>query len=172
MKLHVLSAVCSISLSLSACAQNTPQITPPDYATSPLDLSTPQSTAYSMMIAMYRGDTNMIDQIFTPDARLRRLSANGDIEADGLKRWRDWVGTLEIGQAHEELFNIEIETFNTLATVWAPFTIQFNGEIVGCGVNQFTMANQDGDWRIVSGIDVQAPKDSCAAFKQTYKAAL
>jgi hypothetical protein len=161
-------------LFLSACENvivrdRAPLPQTPDYATAPLDLSTPKAVAHSMMIAMYRGDTDMIDQIFIEGATLNRLSADATIRHNGLAPWREWVATLEVGQAHETLFDIKVEQFNTLATVWAPFVIDVNGKRVGCGVNQFTMAKQNEDWRIVSGIDVQAPKEDCETFRQTYQ---
>jgi len=155
--------------SLMSCheaPQNT-NIAAPDYASGALDLSTPQNTAYSMMIAMYRGDAEMIDKVFIDGATLRRIKPDGSVEPDGLKRWRDWVGTLEVGQAHEEIFSLKVEQFENLATVWAPFVITYNDEIAGCGVNQLSMARRNGDWRIVSGMDTAAPKESCANFKKT-----
>jgi len=155
-----------------ACSNDTIADTPPDYAAAPIDLSTPQGTAYAMMMAMYRGDAELIDKIFLEDAKLRRVKADGSVEPDGLKRWRDWVGTLEIGQAHEDIFGLKVEEFGNLATVWAPFTITFNGEMAGCGVNQLTMAKDADQWRIVSGIDTAAPKESCATFKDNYLAGL
>ena len=158
---------------LTACSQSAPvtTISPPDYDTAPLNLSTPEHTAYSMMIAMYRGDVDMIDQIFTESGTLQRVKADGSIELNGLSPWRDRVGTFKVGQAHEELFNIKAQTFGTLATVWAPFTIRFDGNLVGCGVNHFSMSQQNGQWRIISGMDVQAPKEDCDDFQQSYKAA-
>ena len=143
-----------------------------DYSTTPFDLSTPQSTAYSMMIAMYRGDAEAIDNIFMEDATLRRVKPDGSVSGNGLPRWRDWVSTLEVGQAHEEIFNLNVEHFGKLATVWAPFVITVNGEIAGCGVNQLSMAQQDSpegpQWRIIFGADTAAPKESCEGFKESY----
>jgi len=156
---------CSVPVSKTAM---TP-VPSPNYATAPLNLSTPENTAYSVMIAMYRGDANMVDQIFAPGGDLRRVSDTGEIDPNGLPRWRDWIATLEIGYAHEELFDISVERYGTLATVWAPFVIRVDGKLVGCGVNQFTMANIENQWRIVSGIDVQAPKDECESFKEDYQ---
>ena len=157
---------------LSACSAATPEtaseIAAPNYKDAPLDLSTPENTAYSMMIAMYRGDAEMVDAIFADGGTLLRLKPDGSIARDGLPRWREWVGTLEVGYAHEELFDIEVESYGKLATVWAPFVIDVDGERVGCGVNQFTMAEMEGDWRIVTGMDVQAEKDECAGFRKGY----
>ncbi len=184
---HFWAALLGVGLTLAGCTQNAsspsendPQNTAlssdynPDYATAPLDLSTPERTAYAVMIAMYRGDVEMIDQVFAPEGVLRRLSPTGEISPNGLEPWRDWVATLSPGQAHEELFDIQVEQFDRLATVWAPFVIRLNDEIVGCGVNQFTMANQSADdapaeWRIIAGIDVQAPKERCAGFRESYR---
>jgi len=163
---------------ISACsAPTSPQadaspIAPPDYATAPLDLSTPENTAYSTMIAMYRGDAEMLDKIFAEGATLRRVNAEGKIDPNGLPRWRDWVATLQVGRAHEELFDIRTEQYGTLASVWAPFTIRVDGNLVGCGVNQFTMAKLDAGWQIMSGTDVQAPKEQCTTFRESYASGL
>ena len=173
MKLQFLISAFFIGSLLTACSQSSPvtTISPPDYDSAPLNLSTPEHTAYSMMIALYRGDVDMIDQIFTESGTLQRVKADGSIELNGLSPWRDRVGTFKVGQAHEELFDIKVETFGTLATVWAPFVISFNGKRVGCGVNHFSMSQQNGQWRIISGMDVQAPKKDCDDFQQSYKAA-
>jgi len=136
----------------------------------PLDLSTPQATTHSMMRAMYQSDADMIDQIFIEDAQLRRVTADGEIRPDGLQRWRDWVGTLETGDAYEELFAVNSEQLGPLATVWAPFLITYQGELVGCGVNQLTLANTEGDWRVVFAMDTSEPKATCGDFKTRYLA--
>jgi len=72
----------------------------PDYASAEIDLSTPRATAHSMMIAMYRGDVDMIDTVFTEDGTLRRVRPNGTVTDNGLARWRDWVGTAGCGVNH------------------------------------------------------------------------
>ena len=58
----------------------------------PIDLSSPEATAYSMMRAMYQGAASMVDQVFADGATLRRVTDAGDLRPDGLRRWRDWVG--------------------------------------------------------------------------------
>ncbi len=121
-----------------------------------------------MMIAMYRGDADMGDQVFTENGTLRRVKSDGTVSGDSRARWQEWVGTLNIGQAHEELFGLKVEQFETLATVWAPFTITLDGKLVGCGVNQLSMVKQGDVWRIVSGMDVQVPKGSCEGFREGY----
>lgn len=164
----IFSQLCTaliFSGALVACSAKNASIVSPDYASAEIDLSTPRATAHSMMIAMYRGDVDMIDTVFTEDGTLRRVRPNGTVTDNGLARWRDWVGTLEVGQAHEEIFNLKVEQFENLATVWAPFVITVNGEIAGCGVNHLAMIREGQAWRVAAGMDTQAPKDSCSEFK-------
>jgi len=158
--------ITSLSAVLTACSASAPTSTSaPDYATAPLDLSSPQATAYSMMIAMYRGDAEMVDAVFADGGTLRRVSADGTVTGDARQAWRDRVSTFEVGQVNEEIFNLKVEQFKNLATVWAPFVIRVNGEIAGCGVNHLAMVRDDESWRVSTGMDTQAPKESCAAFK-------
>lgn len=153
---------------LSACSASTPKISPAlDYATAPLDLSTPENTAHSMMMAMYRGDAAMVDAVFAEGGTLRRVKSDGTVTKDALPRWRNWVSTLEVGQAHEEIFALKIQQFDTLATVWAPFIIHVDGALVGCGVNHLAMTRDGENWRVTVGMDVQAPKESCENYKAT-----
>jgi len=166
-KLSRLAAL-SACILLIACTAHEPPNTSPDYNIAPMDLSTPEGTAHAMMMAMYRGDAGMVDAVFMEGAALRRIKADGSVQPDGLKRWRNWVGTLEPGQAHEEIFGLKVNQFENLATIWAPFVITFNGEIAGCGVNQLSMARNEGEWRVVSAMDTPAPKESCATFKESY----
>lgn len=137
----------------------------------PIDLSTPEAAVFSMMRAMYQGDADMVDQVFLESASLRRVTHEGEIRPDGLQRWRDWIGTLEQGAAHERLFAVRSEQFGKLATVWAPFTIHLNGDLVGCGVNTMALTEVEGAWRVIYGMDTSAPKDTCPDFEAQYSKA-
>ena len=134
----------------------------------PLDLSTPEAAVQSMMRAMYQGDADMVDQVFHESAVLRRVTHDGELRPDGLKRWRDWVCTLAVGQAHEELFAVETEQRGRLATVWAPFIITYQGELTGCGVNTLTLVQTEQDWQIIYGMDTGEPSGTCEGFKTRY----
>ena len=168
MKTGLLMALSLAIFLAEACAD--PE-TPHADMLAPIDLSTPEAAVYSMMRAMFQGDAEMVDQIFIEGAQLRRVTAEGQLRPDGLKRWRDWVGTLEPGDAHEELFAVTSQQRGPLATVWAPFIITFQGELVGCGVNQLTLAKSDDQWRVVFGMDTGEPAGTCEGFKARYLAA-
>ncbi|MEO0466294.1 MAG: hypothetical protein AAF216_07105 [Pseudomonadota bacterium] len=158
------------ALCLGACAYGSASVAEPLDMTAPIDLSTPEAAVYSMIRAMYQGDGEMVDQIFLPGAELRRVSADGEVRPDAFQRWRDWVAGLEVGHAHEELFDVTTEEFGHLATVWAPFVISVGGELAGCGVNTLTLTKVDGDWRVIFAMDSQAPEGTCEELRKAHAA--
>lgn len=153
-----------------ACAAfaGTSQAQAPDQMLDPADLSSPEAAVYSLMRGMYQGRPDMIDQVMLDDAIFRRVTGDGQVRQDGLSGWRDWVGSLEVGAAHEELFSVTSDQFGSMATVWAPFVLTLNGEIVNCGVNTMTLAKVESDWQIVFGMDTPAPRETCPTFKAGY----
>ena len=163
-------------IALTACAlppapaQADPDAAFMDELQDPLDLSTPEEAVRSAFRAMYLGDGAMLDEIFLEDAALRRVTQNGEIRANGLTRWRDWVDEQETGAAYENIFALEVEQYGPLATVWAPFVVHYKGEIAGCGVNQFTLAETEGAWHIVFGMDT-GKQENCETFKDDYRPA-
>ena len=162
-----LAALAALSLASHASAE--PAYQPPRLD-APLDLSTPEDAVRSLFRAMYLGDAELVDRIFLEDGQLRRVTNTGEIRPDGLPRWRGWVSEQAAGDAVEEIFDVETQAFGNLATVWAPFIVAYKGNIVGCGVNTFTLAKIDGDWRIVFGMDTAAPEGTeCETFKETYR---
>lgn len=163
MRLFILSTVFVIASGVST-AQSA------DEMLGPVDLSTPKGAVYSLMRGMYQGDPDMIDRVMLEDGVFRRALPDGRITQDGLPDWRTWVGTLEVGTAHEELFEVRTQQFGNMATVWAPFVIRVNGAIANCGVNTMTLAQTGGEWKIVFGMDTPAPGDTCHSFKATYSA--
>ena len=163
MRLFILSTLMTFMSGLSM-AQTADQML------GPVDLSTPESAVYSLMRGMYQGDTDMIDQVMFEDGVFRRALPDGRVTQDGLSDWRTWVGTLEVGDAHEELFEVRTRQFGNMATVWAPFVITVNGTIANCGVNTMTLAQSDDEWRIVFGMDTPTPRESCHTFRASYSA--
>ncbi|MEO0607551.1 MAG: hypothetical protein AAFY82_04920 [Pseudomonadota bacterium] len=154
----------AIGIVLTLCAGASQAESAPEM-TAPIDLSSPEATVFSMMRAMYQGRTEMVDQVFLETATLRRVTGEGEVRPDGLQRWRDWVGTLEPGDAYEDVFGVTSHRFGRLASVWAPFVITYQGERIGCGVNQITLAQTGEDWRVVFAMDTSEPKETCGDFK-------
>jgi hypothetical protein len=132
--------------------------------------STPEETVHVLFDAMRSGNGDAIREIVLPKARLGRLQADGTIKDGTFESWITRVDGFNEGDADEQVFGVKTLSMSPeLATVWAPFTIRFKGELVGCGVNQFTLAKTIEGWRIVYGIDMPAQVD-CETYPDRFKA--
>jgi len=148
-----LIAVLALGLSMPAAA-----------ADSPVQLVT------KLFDAMRAGDGDGIRALVLPDARLDRLKKDGSLHQGTFEKWAAWVDTLSPGQADEQVFGVRVlQASDDLATVWAPFQVSFDGEMVGCGFNQFTMAREASGWRILYGID-QPTGEECTIFRARIEA--
>lgn len=118
--------------------------------------------------AMRAGDGAAIRAMVVDDARLDRLQPDGSLRQGTFDRWISWVDQQAEGDADEQIFGVEVlSKSDELATVWAPFTIRYKGDLVGCGVNQFTLGKTADGWRILYGIDMPATTD-CETFPDQF----
>ncbi len=129
---------------------------------------TAEDVIVQLFDAMRAGDGDAIRAMVVADARLDRLQPDGTLRQGTFDRWINWVGQQAEGAADEQIFSVEtLSRTDELATVWAPFTIRYKGELVGCGVNQFTLGKTGNGWRILYGIDKPAQED-CATFRENF----
>lgn len=129
---------------------------------------TAEDVVVQLFDAMRAGDGDTIRAMVVADARLDRLQPDGTLRQGTFDRWINWVGQQAEGDADEQIFSVEtLSRTDELATVWAPFTIRYKGEMVGCGVNQFTLGKTADGWRILYGIDKPAQED-CATFRENF----
>lgn len=129
----------------------------------------PTDVVTKLFDAMRAGDGDGIRALVVPDARLDRLKKDGTIHQGTFEKWAAWVDTLSPGQADEQVFGVQVlQASDDLATVWAPFQVSFDGEMVGCGVNQFTLAHEASGWRILYGID-QPTGEDCIKFREKFE---
>ena len=100
-----------------------------------------QAVVYALFDAMRAGDGAAVRALVVPDARLDRLRKDGTLHQGNFEAWASWVDQQAAGDADEQIFGVRtLSVSPELATVWAPFTVTYKGELVGCGVNQFTLA--------------------------------
>ena len=93
-----------LALSLTACAPSEAPYKVPDYDKAPMDLSTPQGTAYAMMMAMYRGDAQMVDvsdkpatsRIAVAKNYIKMLPETFDIITEGRAKKGDVLGVARL----------------------------------------------------------------------------
>lgn len=134
----------------------------------PASAETPQDVIVKLFDAMRAGDGAALSALVVPDARLDRLQPDGTLRQGAFARWIAWVDEQAEGDADEQIFGVKtLSVSDELSTVWAPFTIRYKGELVGCGVNQFTLAKTGEGWRILYGIDMPSTED-CSTFRDQF----
>ncbi|UTW54582.1 nuclear transport factor 2 family protein [Kordiimonas sp. SCSIO 12610] len=124
----------------------------------------PEDVIEQLFDGMRAGDGSAIRSIVAEGASLDRVTASGELRTGGFERWISWVDQQKEGDADEQIFAVKVQEFDNLATVWAPFILHYKKELVGCGVNQFTLAKVEGVWKIVHGIDT-AHNGDCSEFR-------
>lgn len=124
----------------------------------------PKAVIEKLFDGMRAGDGDMIRALVTDGASLDRVTKDGELRTGGFERWIAWVDQQKEGDADERIFAVKTQEFDNLATVWAPFILYYKGDLVGCGVNQFTLAKVANVWKIVHGIDT-AHNGSCEGFQ-------
>lgn len=131
--------------------------------------STPEGVVDELFDAMRAGDGAALRALVVADARLDRLQPDGSLRQGTFERWISWVDQQSEGDADEQTFGVQtLSKSAELATVWAPFTIRYKGELVGCGVNQFTLGKTGEGWRVLYGIDMPST-DDCTTYRDRYK---
>lgn len=129
----------------------------------------PEGVVTQLFDAMRAGDGTAIRQLVVADARLDRLQPDGSLRQGTFDRWINWVDEQAEGDADERIFGVEVlSKSEELVTVWAPFTLRYKGELVGCGVNQFTLGKTADGWRILYGIDKPSTED-CSSFPEKFQ---
>ncbi|WP_417458253.1 hypothetical protein [Kordiimonas sp.] len=124
-----------------------------------------EAVVHALFDAMRAGDGAAARALVKAGAPLERLQADGTVKAGSFEKWTAWIDEQAPGDADEQIF--AVKTFHStagLATVAAPFVIYYKGELVGCGVNQFSLALTSDGWRIIHGIDVPYAGD-CATYR-------
>jgi len=133
------------------------------------ETETPIDMVHQLFDGMREGDGPKMAAMVVADARLDRLQPDGSLKQGTFARWIAWAGKQTPGDADEQIFGVKILSESPeLATVWAPFTIDYKGKQVGCGVNQFTLAKTAEGWKFLYGIDMPHEGD-CAAFRAQFK---
>jgi len=108
--------------------------------------------------AMRAADGPAHGALIAPNSPMDRVKGDGTVSRGVSTDWTNGIATMEAGAVDEQLHDVKILIEGPLATVWAPFTLNVNGELRSCGVNQFTLAKGESGWQVVYGIDTHTPQ--------------
>ncbi len=147
----------TLAFGLAACAHG-PAATDPNG---------PEATVLALFDAMRAADGDRVRELVAEGAPLDRVRADGTVQAASFEGWAASIDTLEPGQVDEQVFDLRVDRFGGLASVWAPFVLTVRGTVQGCGVNHFTLAETPDGWQVIHGVDTQDGGD-CTTFRSRY----
>lgn len=117
-----------------------------------------------MFVGMKEGDTVKVKSCFSETAFLQTFSRSKegvvDITTQNASDFCKAIASMPKGAAEEKVVYKDIKVDGTVASVWAPFKLYFNGNFYSCGVNSIQMARLNGQWKIQYIIDTRR-KDNC-----------
>lgn len=155
MKPVLLAAAC-IALPFPALAQTTPSPKLPPANPLPYDDSEAAAVLAPInatLAAISRRDGAAMAALGLPDARIT-VSVE---KPDGTrmlrsKSWVEFTAGVKPGpeRLEEKIGMPAVEIDGDIAMVWAPFTFTIDGKLSHCGVNHFSMARENGAWKIAS----------------------
>lgn len=129
---------------------------------------TPRAAVDMLFEGMRAGDGDMVRSVVSEEATLTRVEVGGTVRQSSFTDWALWVDAQNEGDADEQIFDVEVNQSGNLASVWAPFTLTYKGDLVGCGANTFILAMENDRWTITHGTDTQDSGD-CATFEARYR---
>ena len=107
------------------------------------------ATVDALFDAMREGNGEGVRAVFAPDAVLERVTSEGKLQRNSVDGFSSIVAGWQPEQIDERVFEVAIQQFEDLATMWAPFTLKVDGELKACGVNQITLGRLDQEWKII-----------------------
>lgn len=117
-----------------------------------------------MFVGMKEGDTLKVKSCFSETAFLQTFSRQKDgvvdITTQNVSDFCKAIASMPKGAAEEKVVYKDIKVDGSMASVWTPFKLYFNGSFYSCGVNSIQMARLNGKWKIQYIIDTRR-KDNC-----------
>jgi hypothetical protein len=118
-----------------------------------------KQTINRMFQGMNQADSSMVASVFHPSAVLHTINKDG-VKADGYQSFGSSINRLKKGQLDERIVFGAVHVDGSLASVWTPYRLYFDGKFIHCGANSFQLLRTAGEWKIVHLIDTR--RKDCA----------
>ncbi len=111
---------------------------------------------------MRRGDSTMVREVFTDNARLITISEKEnqpDLKIGSVDRFVTAVGTPHDGVWDEPIWDEEVRIDGMFAQVWAKYALYVGDKFIHCGVDAFHLFNGKNGWKIFQLTDTRQKVD-------------
>lgn len=121
------------------------------------DMYTPEATVRTFFKGLNAGDTALMASTFHTDMKLQVLGANGMVRHQESAIFLRNVASAPVGSLDERLGEFTVRTDAPLAQVSMPYSFYYQGKLLHSGTNFFTLAQQNGAYKVLHLIDTRKP---------------
>jgi hypothetical protein len=118
------------------------------------DAEGPMATVQRLFDAMAGHDASGIRAVFTPDALLFGVDANGAPSAMPSDKFAERIGASKDALL-ERIWNPKVLEHGSIAVVWAEYDFHRNGIFHHCGIDSFNLLKTANGWKIAAAADTR-----------------
>ena len=122
--------------------------------------ATPVATVQHLFDAMSAHDAAAGATLFTPEANLVSVRADGTISVTPHGKWLERLGASKDAWL-ERMWNPKVLEHGAIAVVWAEYDVHLNGSFHHCGIDSVDLVKTGAGWKI-SGIGFTSERSGCA----------
>ena len=113
-----------------------------------------RATVEQIFEGMRTANADLVREVLAPGVRFSGVGEDGAVSVQSLDGWLDAIGTSE-GRWDEQIYDVEVKIDGNMASVWAPFTFYFDGDISHCGINSIELMRDAAGWKITQIADTR-----------------
>ena len=117
-----------------------------------------RATVEQIFDGMRTADADLVREVLAPGVRFAGVGDDGAVSVQSLDGWLDAIGTSE-GRWDEQIYDVEVQIDGNMASVWAPFTFYFDGDISHCGINSIELMRDAAGWKITQIADTRRTEE-------------
>jgi Domain of unknown function (DUF4440) len=123
------------------------------------DNANPMATVQRLFDAMSAHDADAARALFTPEATLLTVRANGSTAVVPHEKWLEHLGGSKDAWL-ERMWNAKVLEHGSIAVVWAEYDFHLNGKFSHCGIDSVSLLKTTAGWKI-SGISFTSETSGC-----------
>jgi hypothetical protein len=123
------------------------------------DTSAPAATVQSLFDSMASHDVGAARALFTPEAMLIAVRADGTATVVPHEQWLQHLSESK-DQWLERMWNPKVLEHGSIAVVWAEYDFHLNGKFTHCGIDSVDLLKTPTGWKI-SGLSFTRETTNC-----------
>lgn len=130
------------------------------------DAALVKQTIETFFDGFHKQDSAIIKSVAREDMTLRSISADKEgnqmlSTATSLSSFMKSIVSIPKSASFEEkILDYQVAADGAMALAWTPYEFYFNGQFSHCGVNNFTLFKNNGNWEVIAIVDTRG-REGC-----------